>query len=101
MKSHEQRWGYDAQFFAQKYIELGAVEIYSTQDYRANKLDEIPGGMDSYGEASDQSPSGMQNGRRGNSEAGRGRPVNNGNVQHSIDESTLSDDDFLREEIEA
>lgn len=43
----------------------------------------------------------MQNGRRGNSEAGRRRPVNNGNVQHSIDESTLPDDDFLREEIEA
>lgn len=97
----EQRWGYDAQLFAQKYVELGAVEIYGAQNYRAYKLDEIPGRVDSDGETSDRNSEIVQDGRGSYSEAGRGGSVNDGNVQLSIDDSSLPDDEFLREEIAA
>lgn len=96
----EQRWGYDAQLVAQKYVELGAVEIYNAQDYRAYKLDEIPGRMDSDGETSDRDPSDVRNGDGRDQETGRGRLVNNENVQRSIDDSVLPDDDYLLAEIE-
>lgn len=96
----EQRWGYDALTTLGPLRQLGGFEIYNFQDYRAFKYDEIPERFRSYRKKDSELSSNLQNGRRGNSEAGRGGAVSDENVQRSIDDSVLPDDDYLLAEIE-
>lgn len=101
LEAYEYEMGEDASRFAAVDVKNGAVEIFKAQDYRrGERTVGRPGGM--YDEdGTDYRPSAdVQNGDGRDQEAGRGRIVNNENVQLSIDDSILPDDEYLLAEIE-
>ena len=95
---YEQRWGYDALEALKPLVRFGGFEIHNAQDYRAYKLDDIPGRNGNNRNGTSQPSGPVQNGNGSTSGSGQSGSVN---VQHSIDFPALPDDDFLRAEIDA